>query len=507
MKKIKYTNIFIFLSIFIIILLTIISKPLSDLDELWNYNIANNISKGLIPYRDISMITTPLLGIITAIFLKFTANELIVTRILGAILGTVILYSLHRTMKILKFNDNVNYLVILILLMNLRNHFCLDYNWAVILVGIIILNLDLKNIQIKEENIENNNLKYEIFIGILVGIAICIKQSIGVLIAVASIIYNIIFLKGKKDIKIIGKNILFRIIGIALTILILLVLYLQYNTNSLYAFIDYCILGIKTFSNSVPYKDLLSDKSIFVKVTAILIPLTYIITCIIILYNLLKRKEYKKHFTLLIYGISTFAMIFPISNDSHFLIGSLISMILLSYLIYSMKKFIPVKFNKIIKFIIIFCCSFILLYTLVNTIKNYINETKKYEIRNDISHYKFIPINDLLYNVIKNMDTFILSCNKDVYILDSDAVVYMIPIDRYHKDYDMFNKGNFGLRGEEGKIEDLKNEKDIIVLIKKDDVKKNWQTPETVTDFVKNNFIKIGDINIFDIYVKEEIIK
>ena len=92
---------------------------------------------------------------------------------------------------------------------------------------------------------------------------------------------------------------------------------------------------------------------------------------------------------------------------------------------------------------------------------------------------------DSIYNAIIEMDNFILSCNKEVYILDSDAALYMIPIDRYHKDYDMFNKGNFGSRGEEGKIEDLKEEKDIIVLIKKDGI------------------ARIGEILIFDIYIKE----
>ena len=32
-------------------------KTISDLDELWNYNFANNISKGLIPYNDFNIIT------------------------------------------------------------------------------------------------------------------------------------------------------------------------------------------------------------------------------------------------------------------------------------------------------------------------------------------------------------------------------------------------------------------------------------------------------------------
>ena len=47
--------------IFIIIISIIIIKPIGDLDEIWNYNTARAIAEGFVPYRDISMITTPLL--------------------------------------------------------------------------------------------------------------------------------------------------------------------------------------------------------------------------------------------------------------------------------------------------------------------------------------------------------------------------------------------------------------------------------------------------------------
>ena len=85
----KKKNIILFAFIFFIVLSIIIIKPINDLDEIWNYNTARAISNGLIPYKDISMITTPLLPMITAIFLKFS-NQLIISRILVAILWTII---------------------------------------------------------------------------------------------------------------------------------------------------------------------------------------------------------------------------------------------------------------------------------------------------------------------------------------------------------------------------------------------------------------------------------
>ena len=38
---------------------------------------------------------------------------------------------------------------------------------------------------------------------------------------------------------------------------------------------------------------------------------------------------------------------------------------------------------------------------------------------------------------------------ENIHILDATAALYMIPIDRYNKNYDMFNIGNLGFKGEE----------------------------------------------------------
>ena len=50
-----------FIMIFILLLSCQMIKLPNNLDELWNYNTARCIKNGLIPYKDISMITTPLL--------------------------------------------------------------------------------------------------------------------------------------------------------------------------------------------------------------------------------------------------------------------------------------------------------------------------------------------------------------------------------------------------------------------------------------------------------------
>ena len=140
-------NILLVLSIFVIIFSIIIIKPITDLDEIWNYNTARAISEGLVPYKDISMITTPLLPMITAIFLKTIANEVIVSRILAAILWTGILFTTYKILKKILKEENICLILTSIIGFICRDIYCIDYNVTVLLISLIILYSELKNIE------------------------------------------------------------------------------------------------------------------------------------------------------------------------------------------------------------------------------------------------------------------------------------------------------------------------------------------------------------------------
>ena len=77
----------------------------------------------------------------------------------------------------------------------------------------------------------------------------------------------------------------------------------------------------------------------------------------------------------------------------------------------------------------------------------------------------------------------------------------MIALNKYNKNFDMFLKGNLGGQGEIGQIEKINQlEKGTKILIKNNQYKLNWQTPLEVISYIKNNFNKIDEISIFDIY-------
>ena len=90
---------FIFIAVMVFSIIAI--NPISNLDEIWNYNTARAIAQNLIPYKDISMITTPLLPMITALFLKLIANEVIVSRVLASVLWGGVLFSIFKILKLL----------------------------------------------------------------------------------------------------------------------------------------------------------------------------------------------------------------------------------------------------------------------------------------------------------------------------------------------------------------------------------------------------------------------
>lgn len=151
----KKKNILMFIFIFIAVFSIIIIKPISNLDEIWNYNTARVISEGLIPYKDISMITTPLLPMVTAIFLKLIANEVIVSRILAALLWTGILFTIYKIFTLLIKEENTSLIITTLIGILCRDIYCIDYNIVVLFISLVILYQELKDIK----NISGYNKK------------------------------------------------------------------------------------------------------------------------------------------------------------------------------------------------------------------------------------------------------------------------------------------------------------------------------------------------------------
>lgn len=300
-----------------------------------------------------------------------------------------------------------------------------------------------------------------------------------------------------------------RIIGILLPVLIMFI-YLVVN-GAIKDFVNYAILGISTFSNKIKYVKLFSNDKIEIRILSVLMPVSIIImSMILIIANILKKenKNLINLLTILVYSLSIIIVMYPISDEIHFLIGGLIAIIDLIYVTFLLCKIIydKIKINKkfkIYKLLTSLICVIVFGFILKTMLSN-IYDYMKIEKNVEISHYKNIEVSENLVERIKNMDNYILQKEQEgqkVYILDSDAAIYMIPINKYNKDYDMFLKGNIGKDGEQGQIERIKNkDKNELLLIRKTKFKSNWQTPLEVIKYIRDNLEKIDSISIYDVY-------
>ena len=89
------------------------------------------------------------------------------------------------------------------------------------------------------------------------------------------------FIENKSQIKEYIKVIITRIVGILIPVL-LLITYLIFS-GSITDFINYAVLGIKTFSNSISYIELLQNEKLEIKILSVVVPLTILIVIILLI--------------------------------------------------------------------------------------------------------------------------------------------------------------------------------------------------------------------------------
>ena len=326
-------------------------------------------------------------------------------------------------------------------------------------------------------------------------------------LAVITVLYKIIFIKNRSEIKKYIKTAMVRIAGILLPILVLFIYLIL--TGSIKDFVNYAILGISTFSNSISYSNLLENDKIEIKILSILIPISIIINLIIIIIEKVmnrKNKILENILTMFIYSFSIIILMYPIADEIHFLIATLIAIITAIYVIgmFGKKMYNRINYNKkyktykIATLIIWIALLAVILTTSINNLYQYIIAEKNQELK----HYKNIIVEKYLQKRINDIDNYIIENeNKKVYMLDAEAAIAMIPLDKYNKDYDMFLLGNIGKDGEEGQIEKIKQrEKDTIYIIRMKERPQNWQTPQRVIEYIRENLNFIGTVDAYEIY-------
>lgn len=513
MNKKKIINILIQFSIFalslVLFLVARLTAPATDLDEVWNYNTANAFAMGLIPYKQVSMITTPLLPMINSIFLKIVFNGIITYRVVMGIIFALIVLFIYLIIRELSNKRLLSYICVFFIGTLLINKFLLDYNYLFLLIVLMIAFLEVRDLK-KNENF---NFNHNLCVGLLTGLAFLTKQTIGLLLIIVVIFEVFIYMKKigfdlklTKFIKLIGV----RIFGMMIPITMFLI-YLGAN-GAFNDFINYAIKGVKEFSNSIPYYRLLNSTDYKIAIISRLFIIVYGSLFITFILECVKNKKMKDElmniYILAICSIPVIAIIYPISDDFHLIVASVSVLIIVAYLLIFLLNEVD-KFVKIDVFYKKLLLIGLLFIIILISFKNAIIERNlniKENVLVPLKHYEGIYVPKYLSNRISDVTDKVRSYSnsgRESIIIDAEAAIYDIVLNRYKKNYDMLLIGNIGENGVEKIINEIKDSHNVYYFIKNPQYALNWQLPEDIVDYIRNNLKYHETVSVFDVYYKD----
>ena len=513
MNKKKIINILIQFSIFalslVLFLVARLTAPATDLDEIWNYNTANAFAMGLIPYKQVSMITTPLLPMINSIFLKIVFNGIITYRVLMGIVFALIVLFIYLIIRELSSKKLLSYICAFFIGTLLIKKFLLDYNYLFLLISLVIAFLEIRDIK-KNENF---NFNHNLCVGLLTGLAFLTKQTIGLLLIIVVIFEVFIYMKKTgfdlkitKFIKLIGV----RIFGMMVPITMFLI-YLGVNV-AFNDFVNYAIKGVKEFSNSIPYYRLLNSTDYKIAIISRLFIIVYGSLFITFILECVKNKKMKDElmniYILAICSIPVIAIIYPISDDFHLIVASVFALIIIAYLFILVLKKID-GFIKIDMFYKKLLLIGMLVVIVLISFKNLIIERNinvKENVLVPFKHYEGIYVPKYLSNRISDVTDKVRAYSnsgRESIIIDAEASIYDIVLNRYKKNYDMLLIGNIGEHGVEKIINEIKDSHNVYYFVKNPQYALNWQLPEDIVDYIRNNLKYHETVSVFDVYYKD----
>ena len=513
MNKKKIINILIQFSIFalslVLFLVARLTAPATDLDEVWNYNTANAFAMGLIPYKQVSMITTPLLPMINSIFLKIVFNGIITYRVLMGIVFALIVLFIYLIIRELSSKKLLSYICAFFIGTLLINKFLLDYNYLFLLIVLMIAFLEVRDLK-KNENF---NFNHNLCVGLLTGLAFLTKQTIGLLLIIVVIFEVFIYMKKIGfDLKITKfiNSIGVRIFGMMIPIIMFLI-YLGVN-GAFNDFINYAIKGVKEFSNSIPYYRLLNSTDYKIAIISRLFIIVYGSLFITFILECVKNKKMKDElmniYILAICSIPVIAIIYPISDDFHLIVASVYALIIIAYLFILVLKKIDgfIKIDIFYKKLLLIGILFIIILI---SFKNLIIERNinvKENVLLPFKHYEGIYVPEYLSKRISDVTDKVRSYSnsgRESIIIDAEAAIYDIVLNRYKKNYDMLLIGNIGENGVEKIINEIKDSHNVYYFVKNPQYALNWQLPEDIIDYIRNNLKYHETVSVLDVYYKD----
>lgn len=277
------------------------------------------------------------------------------------------------------------------------------------------------------------------------------------------------------------------VIALALSVLTFAMFALNGNLTD---FINYAFLGIGEFGTR-------NIKMEIANILAIIVVIALII-CNVIIYKKIASKEQKQNIIIFsCIGIPMLLIVYPIINTYHVMIAVLPLAIELLYLTDTVtKEFLN---SKIIKIGISFMVILFILIFVQSTLRvvKYNPFTLEYS-----NPYYGAYVTEELEQSINNVNKYIEEHNEKVIIFSKEAALYNIPKKRNNGAMDLPFLGNLGKGGEDGMLEQIKSKTGYKILLTKENF---YQESDKITNYIREHYEKIGEIEEFEIYEINEI--
>lgn len=452
----------------------VFTKPLGNSDELWNYNFAINILDGNLPYKDFSIVQTPLSCYISAFFMLIFGRGLLSFKVLTYVLFVVTSALVFDLSKKTSGNSVV---AICATAVTMSAHFlCYIYNYNYLTALVILVILEI-------EYIKKDTFGANLLVGLLVGTTILIKQNTGLIIWIANLFICIWrYFRNSKN-----KTFYFcRLLASILPFLI----YVGYLVcvGCFQDFIDYAVYGITTFTHRYTLIDFCVESSFFIP---------YLVL-IIIMFGTIGVRVFKRNTTdfqvsSIAFSVAWASIMFPLADPCH--VMSVMIPLVPTYLAFVDFEKVKRKEVWIALVVGVFALQSMFTFSLPFGVDFY---------RSTLKNYEGIFIDKVAEDAIQDVNDYIRQKETEGYrvrIADVSGVAYKIPLDNYEKNWDMLLVGNLG----SNTVEDLlESDRPALYLLIKDESLYGLQDHYELLDYIKTNYEKVDEIRGFYVYESNE---
>ena len=437
MKIFKNMNYIMYPLFFIISIVVNIFFMYSFFDGIAQYAMARAIYLGEIPYNDFNMVTTPLFPLIHSIFL-FLSDSYLTFTIINSLIVTAIYYYCSKICP--------KYYFTIFLLLCLPSFYFIapSYNLLAKLLILIIVYFE------KEK-------KSDFSIGLLLGLLILTKHSIGVTIMICSFLYI-------RDLKRIFQRIKGMIIPLIIFFIYLLV------THSFYSFFDLTFLGLFSFGkHNTTYSYSIIG--------------LFFIFLVFYLYDIFKNKNQDNYLTY--YALGSLSFLIPIFDLNHFM-GALLLFLL----------FLFTKYNIQLRFEII---NFFLILIFLFLIVVDKNDSNIYSF----NHYPLFRSSSNTYQEMNDVLYYYEEKYPNSVMISPFAALYDTISDKRITYFDNTLTGNYGYSGLKKMIHML-NDDTYYFIYKKYKVKEVDQFDIELCEYVIDHSQLVDSIGDYYIYYLDD---